>query len=77
MGSTSEPPAFARSLKAFKDRFSSRDIEAFELATYEDLRVAVDGIQKEQSQRQGLRNLNKIRPFLNSYNNTHALLSRL
>jgi len=64
MASPSEPPAFARSLRAFKDRLSSRDIEAFDLATYEDLKTAVDAIQKEQSQRQGFRNLNKIRPLL-------------
>lgn len=64
MASPSEPPAFTRSLKAFRDRLSGRDIETFELATYEDLKIAVDNIQKEQSQRQGLRNLNKMRPLL-------------
>lgn len=64
MASASEPPAFTRSLKAFKERLASRDIEAFELATYEDLKIAVDVIQREQSQRQGLRNLNKLRPLL-------------
>ncbi|KAL8837871.1 MAG: hypothetical protein Q9170_002346 [Blastenia crenularia] len=64
MASPSEPPAFSRSLKAFKDRLSGQDIDTFELATYEDLKTAVDNIQKEQSQRKGLRNLNKIRPLL-------------
>ena len=64
MASPSEPPIFTRSLKAFKDQLSGRDVEAFELATYEDLKIAVDSIQREQSQRRGLRNLNKIRPLI-------------
>lgn len=58
------PPAFSRSLKAFRKRLSSLDIEAFESTTFEDLRKAVDDIQKEQAQRRGYRNLNKIKPFL-------------
>lgn len=57
--------AFTRSLEAFKARLSDRDVQKFELTTYEDLRVAIDAIQTEQSQRRGLRNLNRIRPFLN------------
>lgn len=58
------PPAFSRSLEAFQKRLSSLDIEAFESTTFEDLRNSVDHIQKEQAQRRGYRNLNKIKPFL-------------
>lgn len=58
------PPAFSRSLQAFKSQLSSRDIEAFELATFEELKNTIDHIQNEQAHRRGYRNLNKIRPFL-------------
>ena len=63
------PPAFSHSLEAFKRELSSQprhqgDIEAFEWATIEELRNAIDHIQREQAHRRGYRNLNKIRPFL-------------
>ena len=58
------PPAFSRSLEAFKRQLSSRDAEAFEFATFKELRNAIDNIQNEQAHRRGYRNLNKIRPLL-------------
>jgi len=56
--------SFHPQLEGLQRPTRKRDIEAFELATYEDLKIAVDVIQREQSQRQGLRNLNKLRPLL-------------
>ena len=58
------PPAFSRSLEAFKRQLSPREAEAFEFATFEEVRKAIDNIQNEQAHRRGYRNLNKIRPFL-------------
>ena len=58
------PPAFSRSLEAFKRQLSPRDAEAFEFATFKELRNAIDDIQNEQAHRRGYRNLNKIKPFL-------------
>lgn len=64
MPMSTTPPAFSRSLEAFKCQLSLQDIEAFEFATFKELKHAIDHIQKEQAQRRGYRNLNKIRPFL-------------
>ncbi|KAL9136526.1 MAG: hypothetical protein Q9175_002271 [Cornicularia normoerica] len=58
------PPAFSRSLEAFKAQLPARDIETFEFTTFEDLKNAIAKIQGEQAGRRGYRNLNKIRPFL-------------
>lgn len=57
--------AFSRVLIAFQSRLSPQDIIKFHLTTYEDLKVFIIELQKEQAQRRGFRNLNKIRPFLN------------
>lgn len=57
--------AFSRVLVAFQSRLSPQDIIKFHLTTYEDLKVFITELQKEQAQRRGFRNLNKIRPFLN------------
>lgn len=58
------PTAFSRSLEAFKRQLSLRDIEAFEFATFKELKNTIGHIQHEQAHRRGYRNLNKIRPFL-------------
>lgn len=57
--------AFSRVLSAFRSRLSAQDRADFELTTFKDLQIAIDEIQKAQAQRRGIRNLNKIRPFLN------------
>lgn len=57
--------AFSRVLCAFRSRLSLQDINAFRYTTFDDLKQTISDIQKEQAQRRGLRNLNKIRPFLN------------
>ena len=66
MADQSTSSAFSRVLQAFQTRLSSWDIDNFRFTTFEDLRDAIKDIQEEQAGRQGLRNLNKIRPFLNS-----------
>lgn len=70
MSSPHSPPAFSRSLKVFKSQLSIRDAKAFEVETLNDLRIAVEGVQREQAHRRGYRNLNKIKPlvdFLHQY----------
>ena len=66
MATASAEPAFSRSLADFKKRLSQEDCERFSLTTFEDLRVAIDKIQKEQAQRRSYRNLNKIKPFIST-----------
>ena len=66
MATASPEPAFSRSLADFKKRLSQEDCERFSLTTFEDLRVAIDKIQKEQAQRRSYRNLNKIKPFIST-----------
>lgn len=60
-----EESAFSRVLSAFQSRLSPQDINRFRFTTYEDLKLFITDIQKEQAQRRGFRNLNRIRPFLN------------
>ncbi|KAI9819644.1 MAG: hypothetical protein M1827_007094 [Pycnora praestabilis] len=55
---------FYRVFESFKLRLSEQDIKAFELSSFEDLKIAIDNIQKAQAARRGYRNLNKIKPFL-------------
>ena len=62
----SDDSAFSRVLSAFRSRLSPQDINDFEVTTFDDLKQAIADIQRQQVQRRGLRNLNKIRPFLNS-----------
>lgn len=56
---------FSRVLSAFRSRLSPQDISNFQSTTFKDLREEITTIQKEQAQRRGFRNLNKVRPFLN------------
>lgn len=56
---------FSGLLSAFRCRLSQQDINNFQSTTLEDLREEITRIQKEQAQRRGFRNLNKVRPFLN------------
>lgn len=56
---------FSRVLSAFKTRLSPEDIESFQFTNFDELKAAIDEIQRAQAQRRGFRNLNKIRPFLN------------
>ena len=56
---------FSRVLSAFRSRLSPQDINDFGVTTFDDLKLAITNIQRQQVQRRGLRNLNKIQPFLN------------
>jgi hypothetical protein len=63
-----EPSTFEKILASFQTRLSQADVELFRITTFDDLKVAVATIQKEQAARKGLRNLNKIKPFLTCLN---------
>ncbi|KAL5327958.1 hypothetical protein ACEPPN_005664 [Leptodophora sp. 'Broadleaf-Isolate-01'] len=62
---SSGPSHFEKILANFKKRLSSEDTELFQLTTFDDLKASIKRIQTEQAARKGLRNLNKIKPFLN------------
>jgi hypothetical protein len=62
---SSEPSNFERILAGFKKRLSSEYAELFQLTTFDDLKVSIKRIETDQAARKGLRNLNKIKPFLN------------
>jgi hypothetical protein len=55
---------FEKTLASFQTRLSQEDLELFQITTFDDLKVAIGTIQKDQAARKGLRNLNKIKPFL-------------
>jgi hypothetical protein len=61
---SSEPSSFENILASFKTRLSSEHTELFQLAIFDDLKASIKRIQTEQAARKGLRNLNKIKPFL-------------
>ncbi|KAL6721442.1 hypothetical protein ACLMJK_000545 [Lecanora helva] len=70
MSSYDAPQQFSNALDSFKRRLNSQEKEHFELGNLQDLKLAISNIQKEQAQRHGFRNLNKIRPvvdFLQNY----------
>ncbi|KAF4626218.1 hypothetical protein G7Y89_g11943 [Cudoniella acicularis] len=58
------PNSFNRAFTDFQRRLSAHQIEDFQFATLQSLQEAIQNIQHEQAQRQGLRNLAKIRPFI-------------
>jgi len=63
---SSEPSVFEQILAGFKKRLSLEHTELFQLTTLDDLKASIKRIETEQAARQGLRNLNKIKLFLNS-----------
>ncbi|KAH6670655.1 hypothetical protein B0J14DRAFT_100518 [Halenospora varia] len=65
MAASSEPRNFEKILADFKKRLSSQHTELCQLTTFDDLKASIKRIQTEQAARDGLRNLNKIKPFLN------------
>lgn len=67
-------PAFSRSLADFQKRLSAEQLKDFQFATFQSLQEAIENIQKEQAERQCLRNLNKIRPFLNGLTQYSAII---
>ena len=69
-----ELSTFEKILASFQKRLSSQDLELFRVTTFNDLKVAVNTIQKEQAARKGLRNLNKIKPFLDGLSQYSGVL---
>lgn len=59
------PSSFEKVLDGFRKRLSPQDTELFQLTTFDDLKSSIKRIETEQAARKGLRNLNKIKPFLN------------
>jgi hypothetical protein len=60
----SEPGKIQRLIASFRKRQSQPDLDDISLTTFEDVKVAIESIQKEQASKKGLRNLQRIRPFL-------------
>ena len=48
-----------------KDSISSQDAQDFQSTTLQDVRSAAHKIEQQQAQRQSLRNMRRIEPFLN------------
>ena len=55
---------FNRVHESFRRRLTPDLSSKFEYATVDDLRDAIEEIQNAQAQRNGLRNLNKLKHFL-------------
>ena len=52
---------------AFRRRLTADDVGSLEaIRNVDDLKCAIEAIEKEQSSRKAIRNINKIRPFINS-----------
>ncbi|KAL2066161.1 hypothetical protein VTL71DRAFT_2232 [Oculimacula yallundae] len=71
---SSGPSHFEKILASFKKRLSSEDTENFQLTTFDDLKASIKRLQTEQAARKGLRNLNKIKTFLNGLNQYAGVL---
>ncbi|KAA6406931.1 MAG: hypothetical protein FRX48_09229 [Lasallia pustulata] len=65
---------FSRILNSFKTHLSQEDVDRFKVATFNDLKSAVKDIQTEQAGRKSLRNLNKIRPYLDGLEQYAAVI---
>ena len=65
---------FSRILDSFKTHLSQEDVDRFKVATFNDLKSAVRDIQTEQAGRKSLRNLNKIRPYLDGLEQYAAVI---
>ena len=65
---------FSRILDSFKTHLSKEDVDRFKVATFNDLKSAVKDIQTEQAGRKSLRNLNKIRPYLDGLGQYAAVI---
>ena len=56
--------SFNRVYESFRRRLTPEQRNMFQFATEDDLKDAIEEIQKAQAQRHGLRNLNKLKHFL-------------
>ena len=59
-------PKLSEVLESFKRRLSPEEIEQFEIVTFADLQISIKKIQTEQASRNSLRNMARIRPFLDT-----------
>ncbi|KAE8440873.1 hypothetical protein EG329_006360 [Mollisiaceae sp. DMI_Dod_QoI] len=56
--------SFSRVYESFRRRLTPDQCSEFQYATVDDLKAAIEEIQKAQAQRRGLRNLNKLKCFV-------------
>ena len=64
---TAEPSqlgGFRQVLTDFKNSLTKEQKDDFELSTLEDLQAAIDAIQKKQASEKKMRNLNRLKSFL-------------
>jgi len=57
---------FQRVLSKFKDSLSDKQKADFQFTDLGDVYKAIDGMQKQQEENGALRNLNRLRPFLDA-----------
>lgn len=57
--------AFDKALSDFKDGLTEKEKKDFAYTSIKDVYREAEAIQKEQSQRASLRNMNRIQPYIN------------
>lgn len=65
---------FSRVMESFKAQISQEDTDRFKVTTFNDLKSVVQDIQAEQARRKSLRNMTKIRPYLDGLNQYSAVI---
>ncbi|KAI4132225.1 MAG: hypothetical protein LQ347_002654 [Umbilicaria vellea] len=65
---------FSKVLKSFKAQITQEDTDRFKITTFNDLKSVVNDIQAEQALRKSLRNMTKIRPYLDGLNQYAAVI---
>lgn len=65
---------FSKILKSFMAQISPDDMDRFKVTTFSDLKSVVRDIQAEQARRKSLRNMTKIRPYLDGLNQYAAVI---
>ncbi|OAL34641.1 hypothetical protein AYO20_06058 [Fonsecaea nubica] len=63
-GSSTAAPLFQLELTKFKSRLTGKQLQSFEFASLEQVEVEVNNIQRRQDTQRGLRNLTRIRRFI-------------
>jgi hypothetical protein len=55
---------FERALEAFKKSLKKKDQNNFKSTTFDELEKSITGLQAKQNAKRQLRNLNRLKPFL-------------
>lgn len=65
MASPAKPSSsFQRSLARFRDTLSPEQRQEFKICTLEDVHVAIESIQRVHGRQRRLRNMNRVKGFL-------------